>query len=1712
MRPSPKNTSTFQIVMSRNIRRFARRSWSVGQEVFKKAVATTMMAVLLLPPLSMQMLAAEVATPASNSGGKTSNALEELMQRRLQERAATAAKVKIPKAHEFLKADAPEVKAHGGRISLLNLDLTKSPGESELRQAGQLGSPLTPSGDADPAKIADITKRKKQEDDNLLFGQAMQKWNEHAYGEAVKIFRQHRKKFGASSPWAGEAELHLGCQAQFSGSWAEAKFSFQWILDHHKKGTDIYQKAKLRRAVLHVDQGELAAAVTEFKELLESETNWERRTYATHWLQQLSLYKAHEVALRDCGIESVASILRSRGDEEKAAEVKLSEAPDPRGFSLGELTDFAIKAGLDAATAARFGFEDLDSVPFPFIAHYADRHFVTVLRQDASQRLWVYDPRLKRETALTREQFAEQWSGLGILFGGLPEGGRLASIEEMSENYGGCCGLPRAESKLGKKKPKTCPTRGMPGWEVNPVNMNVVVDDIPMWFDEAVGPDVDIDITYNSQDSLNQLRPFGNKWSFAYATYALESPAQGGNGTVLIVMPDGRRDSYQPNGTGGYTTPAEVYNTLTKTAAYSFQLVLADGTIYSYGIPAGVSGTTSLLLSITDRHGFALTFSYATNGNLSTITDNQNRQWSFSYNTQGYVSRVDDPFGRNATFSYDTNGNLVGQTDMGGLTYGYSYDANVYLTSIIKPTGTTTFYIEPADGVNNTNLGYATYRYPPYGGVMWQNYRITVTDPLGNKEEFYYDGYAAEGWHRDKVQFASTASAAPRTLYNYTVVGGEGVISKITWADGTYRQYSNYNANRQPQTFLNERGKYQYFTYNAQGRVLTHTDARTNVTTYQYATNGFDLTQVTDALSHVVLTLGYDAHRNVNSIVDGLSRSTTVTYNAADQVETLTDPASTVWTLQYDGSHLLTATKQGTNVMRSLTYDAYDRIASVTNANGYTLNYTYDGLNRPLRTIFPDATFTENQWSCCVIEAQVDRASHTTTFVYNALNQLEIMRDTAGQFTTYQYDALGNLLALTDPNRNVTQWQYNNRHRPIKKVYADNSSETYGYDGVGNRTSIVDALGVTITYAFDDADNLTSRSATGLSTVTYSYDALNRANQMVDGIGTTTFGYDNASELTTVDGPWANDTITLGYDGLGRMNSQDINGSTDSVVIDSFGRVTSATNPLGSFTYGYASATSSKLTSIALPNGQTSSFSYYGNGGDQRLQEILHQNASAQTISKFDYEYNVLGEITKWTQQVDSNGAQAYDFVYDLAGQLTSGVLKKVSDGSIQKSYGYRYDAAGNRTNETIDTVVSQDTHNNLNQLASRQSGTGILPVRGQADEPISSVTVNGSAAAVRGQNFEGTASVTPGTNTVTVAATDLNNNTTTKQYQVTISGSGSATLSYDLKGNLLNDGTKTYEWDVLNRLTAINYTGSNPAQRTEFTYNGMGQRVKIVEKTGGSVVSEKRFIWIPSSPQPGEERDAGNNTTKRFYSQGEQIGGNSYYYDRDHLGSVRELTDSAGTLRARYDYDLYGRRSANLITSSGIESDFAYTGAYWHTAGALNLTLYRCYSANLGRWLSMDPLEEGGGLNLYAYVSNNPISFTDPLGLKPPINIVGGTPEQKEAVRKALDRVLSTPRGKQLEDILDSRRDPHLNINITKDDDPEGTCPGKDIYIDPNYAPIIQTSEGLMLANLERMIAHEMGHAVTGIKDDGPGNMNNVKANENPIMEALGQPPRTKY
>jgi RHS repeat-associated protein len=210
----------------------------------------------------------------------------------------------------------------------------------------------------------------------------------------------------------------------------------------------------------------------------------------------------------------------------------------------------------------------------------------------------------------------------------------------------------------------------------------------------------------------------------------------------------------------------------------------------------------------------------------------------------------------------------------------------------------------------------------------------------------------------------------------------------------------------------------------------------------------------------------------------------------------------------------------------------------------------------------------------------------------------------------------------------------------------------------------------------------------------------------------------------------------------------------------------------------------------------------------------------------------------------------------------------------------------------------------------------------------------------------------------------------------LTVPATATISPTYDANGNLTSNGNgQTYTWDAENRLVTVTYSGG---AASNFNYDALGQRVSIIEKnSSGTVTGTKQFIWADGRMQ--EQRDStGTTVTAQFYSQGEQIGGNKYFYTADHLGSIREITNSTGSIIARYDYDPFGR--STLVSGTNL-SDFQYAGMYMHQPSGLNLTLFRAYDPNTGRWLSRDPLAEAAGINLYQYVGNEPVNGIDPDG-----------------------------------------------------------------------------------------------------------------------------------
>jgi len=177
-------------------------------------------------------------------------------------------------------------------------------------------------------------------------------------------------------------------------------------------------------------------------------------------------------------------------------------------------------------------------------------------------------------------------------------------------------------------------------------------------------------------------------------------------------------------------------------------------------------------------------------------------------------------------------------------------------------------------------------------------------------------------------------------------------------------------------------------------------------------------------------------------------------------------------------------------------------------------------------------------------------------------------------------------------------------------------------------------------------------------------------------------------------------------------------------------------------------------------------------------------------------------------------------------------------------------------------------------------------------------------------------------------------------------------------------------------RFIKITYPGSG--NNSQFVPDPYGTIAKIQEYSGGALINTRQFVW--SGDSICESRDASSSVSARYFEYGQTIGSTAYFYTKDSLNSVREMVDTSANIQAEYGYDPFGRISLFL---GSLSSDFRYAGYYFHAPSGLSLTLKRAYSSSQGRWISRDPLEEEGGVNLYSYVFNDPIHFIDPWGLQ---------------------------------------------------------------------------------------------------------------------------------
>jgi len=649
---------------------------------------------------------------------------------------------------------------------------------------------------------------------------------------------------------------------------------------------------------------------------------------------------------------------------------------------------------------------------------------------------------------------------------------------------------------------------------------------------------------------------------------------------------------------------------------------------------------------------------------------------------------------------------------------------------------------------------------------------------------------------------------------------------------------------------------------------------------------------------------------------------------------------------------------------------------------------------------------------------------------------------TAGQaaptgtaLTTTQYDAIGRPLTVTDGGGGTVSYVYSNNDVLQKTSGTQTFQKQLEYDGLGRLTSVCE-----ITSAAGSSSCGQSNSATGFLTK-YTNDALgnlltvqqNAQPGAIGGTQTRSYAYDGLGRMTSESNPetgtvaYTFDTdSTCGTSNGDLVKKADAAGNVTCHAYDGLHRPTGITYPSGP----YAANTPPKTliydaTTFTCPN---------GSNVKGRLAEAFTGPSTAK-ITDIAYCYSPRGEITDAFESTPNSGGyyhttasywangatatlggvpglSAWAFTPDGEGRAltatwgtsynwVTGTTYYPTYPQTTVTFGngdsdvYGYDANTGRMNQFQFTVGA--TPKTL-AGAVGWNPNGTLGTLGVTDPFNASNTQNCSygyddLARVSGVNcVNGSTTVwnqsfSPDafgnlskSGSSSFAATYLLTNGTTNNREQTV---GSCVPTYDANGNLTKDcsfsSPPTYAWDADGNPT--NLRGAS------LTYDALDREVEIA--------SGSAYTQILYSPI-GKLGLMNGQTAKTIRvllpggSTAELIGATGttrHTLHSDWLGTARLSTTYVDRTVA-YDtgYAPYGE---NYAGSGGSSSDLDFTGQFQDTMSGLYDFLYREYDPVQGRWISPDPAGMAAvdpsnpqSWNRYAYVLNNPLSHTDPLGL----------------------------------------------------------------------------------------------------------------------------------
>ncbi len=826
--------------------------------------------------------------------------------------------------------------------------------------------------------------------------------------------------------------------------------------------------------------------------------------------------------------------------------------------------------------------------------------------------------------------------------------------------------------------------------------------------------------------------------------------------------------------------------------------------------------------------------------------------------------------------------------------------------------------------LGGTQVGLTTNTYDTYTGGA----TLDAASGIVAHNSYFGTSLQVRGNLTSQQRWLNAGGSSPTTYYSHDIGGNVTRVRDPLVHDTSYGYADGSNTYSHATSRTDALGEGMSWTYDlAIGKPTAFTDVNGAVTHYEY-------TDPLDRLTKV--RRGYGS---------GIESDTAYTYNSATQVTVQQDKSATgdgllkTVTL-YDGLGRVRetdvyetptqyiATKKG--------YDALGRIAWTTNPSrpgdglDFQTNYSYDPLDRTTQVQTSDtaAVTTSYSGNQTTVTDQAGKRRVTTT---DALGRITaVVEDPSGLNYTTSYSYTGLVMGVSQSGRSRT-FTNDSLGRLLTALNPESGTIRYTYNGVGSLLTKTDARNVIATYGYDALNRMTSKSySDGTPAVNYTFDS---------NSATCTKGH-----LISVANSSSTTNLTP-YDCLGRVTatSQVTSGQT--------------------YTFGYGYNLAGALTSETYPSGRGVTTTY---DNVSRVQTVVSGATTYLTVPLNALGYWPHGGVKAWSLGNSAAGSQQFNSRLEPTSLAVGTAL----------SLGFYYCPNGGASCSTNNGNLMRQTIASSPPTFSVIQNYDSVPYDGV--NRLKSVT-EGTLSRSYGYDAWGNRWVSANTGLFLNPFTPtVSTNFSSATNRLGIQGS-----TYDNAGNQTAIGGFAMGYNGESLMTSSTIGGV----ATQYGYDGDNRRVKKTTGTATTVYVYDAAGELAAEYAPVTDPDPPCRTC---------------YLLNDHLGSTRAMVDEAQALVARYDYlpfgeqiptgydgrtALWGAASAwDGRKTDGLTEKF--TSKERDSETGLDYFGARYYSAAQGRFTSPDPANAGASAvspqtwNGYTYARNNPLRFTDPLGL----------------------------------------------------------------------------------------------------------------------------------